>query len=274
MTSEKSGYIDVGDGRLYYEAAGQGRPVVLAHAGFVDSRSWDDQWQPFAERFRVVRFDLRGFGKSDAATGPASRREDLYRLVQHLGLGQAAFIGTSLSGETVLDLALEHPEIVSALVLVSAIPSGFEMQGEPPAVLLEMMAAMQQGNVAQASELQTRLWIDGPFRQAAQVDPNVRLKAGEMNQIALKNNTWAVADARPVNPLNPPAVERLGEVVARTLVVVGALDNPEILRAADVLVAGLPDARKLVIDDAAHLPNMEQPDQFNTAVLNFLGGAA
>jgi pimeloyl-ACP methyl ester carboxylesterase len=274
MTSEKSGYVNVDGGRLYYEAAGQGRPVVLAHAGFVDRRSWDDQWEPFAEHFRVVRFDLRGFGKSDAPTGPVSRRDDLYRLVQHLGLGQAAFVAASMSGESALDLALEHPELVSALVLVSTVPSGFTMQGEPPAVLLEMMAAMQRGDIEQASELQTRLWIDGPFRQPAQVDPNVRLKAGEMNQTALKHGTWGIADALPLNPLDPPAVGRLGEVKARTLVIAGALDNSEIGRAADVLAAGIPDAKKVIVEDAAHLPNMEKPQEFNTTVLNFLGAAA
>jgi pimeloyl-ACP methyl ester carboxylesterase len=274
MTTEKSGYVNVDGGRLYYEAAGAGRPVVLAHAGFVDSRSWDDQWTPFAQHFRVVRFDLRGFGRSDPATGPVSRRDDLYRLVQHLGLRQAAFVAASMSGENALDLALEHPELVSALVLVSATPSGFAMQGEPPAVLLEMMAAMQQGNLAQASELQTRLWVDGPFRQPAQVDPNVRLKAGEMNQTALQHGTWGVADARPLNPLDPPAAQRLGEVTARTLIIAGALDHPEILRAAGVMAAAIPDAKQVLINDAAHLPNMEQPAEFNSTVLNFLGAAA
>ena len=91
-----------------------------------------------------------------------------------------------MSGENALDLALEHPELVSALVVVSTTPSGFEMQGEPPAVLLQMMAAMQQGDLTNASELQTQLWVDGPSRQPAQVDPNVRLKAAEMNRTALE----------------------------------------------------------------------------------------
>ena len=271
MTTEKSGYLELDGGRMYYEAAGAGQPVVLGHAGFVDSRSWDDQWQAFAEHFRVIRFDLRGFGKSDPASGPVSRRDDLYRLARHLGLERAAFVGTSMSGENVLDLALEHPGLASALVVVSATPSGFEMQGGPPPVLLEMMAAMQQGDVARASELQTRLWVDGLSRQPAQVDPRVRMKVAEMNRTGLENKTWGIADAQPLNPLNPPAAQRLGEVQARTLIVVGALDHPEIGRAADVMAASIPAAKKVVIEAAAHLPNMEKPKEFNEAVLNFLG---
>lgn len=271
MTTGKSGFVDLDGGRLYYEVAGAGRPVVLAHAGFVDSRSWDDQWTAFAEHFRVVRFDLRGFGKSDPVTGPVARRDDLYRLVRHLELPQAAFVGTSLSGENVLDLALEHPELVSALVVVSATPSGFALQGAPPPVLLDMMAALQQGDLASASALQLRLWVDGPARQPAQVDPNVRLKTAEMNQTALAKGGIGAGDAAP---LAPPAVARLGDIQARTLIIAGALDHPEVLRAAGVMAEAIPNARKVIIDDAAHLPNMEKPKAFNEAVLDFLGASA
>jgi pimeloyl-ACP methyl ester carboxylesterase len=179
-----------------------------------------------------------------------------------------------MSGENALDLALEHPERVSALVLVSTTPSGFEMQGPPPPVLLEMMAAMQAGEIDKASELQNRLWVDGPARQPEQVDPRVRMKAAEMNQTALANGTWGTADAQPLNPLSPAAIERLGEIQVPTLIVVGAADHPELLRAAEVMAAAIPSAEKLVIDDAAHLPNMERPQDFNAAVINFLGGAA
>ena len=291
QTQAKKGYLALDGGRLYYETAGSGRPVVLAHAGFVDSRMWDDQWTDFAEHFRVVRFDLRGYGRSDPAPGPVSRRDDLFRLLEHLDLeravlvgcslsgeavldlGRAALVGCSLSGENVLDLALEHPELVSALVVVSATPSGFEMQGPPPPVLLEMMAAMQAGEVDRASELQNRLWVDGHTRQPEQVDPRVRMKTSEMNRTAIENGTWAVADAQPPNPLTPPAAQRLSEIQAPTLIVTGALDHPEILRAAGVMAAAIPGAGQAIIADSAHLPNMEQPEAFNEAVLNFLGAA-
>ena len=273
QTQAKKGYLALDGGRLYYETAGSGRPVVLAHAGFVDSRMWDDQWPAFTQRFRVVRFDLRGFGKSDPATSPVSRRDDLYQLLRQLDLGRAALVGCSLSGENVLDLALEHPELVSALVVVSATPSGFEMQGPPPPVLLEMMAAMQAGEVDRASELQNRLWVDGHTRQPEQVDPRVRMKTSEMNRTAIENGTWAVADAQPPNPLTPPAAQRLSEIQAPTLIVAGALDHPEILRAAGVMAAAIPGAGQAIIADSAHLPNMEQPEAFNEAVLNFLGAA-
>src|SRR5256885_1566722 len=125
MPQATSGYVDLGDGRLYYEVAGEGEPLVLSHAGFVDSRMWDDQWQAFAQHYRVVRFDMRGYGKSDPVSKPISRRQDFLGVLRQLGIERAHLLGCSMSGEVVIDLALEHPEMVLTLMPVSASPSGF-----------------------------------------------------------------------------------------------------------------------------------------------------
>ena len=270
MSNEINGYLDLGDGKLYYEVAGEGEPLVLSHAGFVDRRMWDEQWQVFTRHYRVVRYDMRGFGQSSPAEAPVDRRQDLYRLLRHLGMARAALVGCSMSGEIALDLTLEHPEMVAALVLVSAVPGGFEMQGEPPREFQEMLEAMEQGDLLRASELQNRLWIDGPFRQPDQVDRLLRRRAAEMNRIALANDTWRKADASLVNPLDPPAVQRLGEIQVPVLIIAGALDHPETVRAADVMATAIPGARKVILPGCAHLPNMERPEEFNRAVLEFL----
>jgi pimeloyl-ACP methyl ester carboxylesterase len=270
MPETTTGFAEVNGAKLYYEMAGEGETLILGHAGFVDSRMWDDQWDDFTRRFRVIRYDMQGYGKSDPATGPVSRRDELSGLFEQLGVERAALLGCSLSGATILDFALEHPQKVSALVLVSAVPNGFEMQGEPPPELLEMMSAAQQGDLERMSELQIRLWIDGSSRQPEQVNPSVRQRAAEMNWIPVKNGTWAVADTQPVNPLNPPAIKRLHEIGVPTLIMAGALDHPELLRAADVMAGAIKGARKVILLDAAHLPNMEQPAMFTRAVLDFL----
>ncbi|HLV37112.1 MAG TPA: alpha/beta fold hydrolase [Spirillospora sp.] len=270
MTHKSTGYLELDDGKLYYEMAGAGEALVLSHAGFVDSGMWDDQWHDFTQRYRVIRYDMRGFGKSDPVTGPRARRNDLYRLLKHLDIERAHLLGCSQGGEIILDLALEHPDMVDALIIVSAVPGGFELQGEPPPQLLEMIGAVQQGDLERASELQIRLWIDGPFRQPEQVDRRVRQRAAAMNRLPVTQNTWAIADMQPLNPLDPPAAQRLHEIQVPTLIVAGALDNPEILRAADVMTAGIESAQKAVIPDSAHLPNMEQPALFNQTVNDFL----
>jgi 2-hydroxy-6-oxonona-2,4-dienedioate hydrolase len=164
--------------------------------------------------------------------------------------------------------------MVSALIAVSATPSGFELQGEPPPNMIDMMTAVQQGDLAHASELQLRIWIDGMYRQPDQVNPVVRQRAAEMNRITLANGTWGAADANPLTPLNPPAVKRLIEIRVPTLIIAGKLDHPELLRAADVMAAQIKDSKKVLIPDCAHVPNMEKPAEFNRAVLDFLRGLA
>ncbi|MRR30302.1 alpha/beta hydrolase, partial [bacterium] len=134
ITTTKS-FFDLGDGRLYYETAGAGTPLVLGHAAFLDSRMFDALLEPLAEHFKVIRYDMRGFGMSSPVTGPVCRRNDLDRLLTHLGVTHAHLVGCSMSGEIALDLALEQPEHVKSLTLVGSTPSGFQLQGEPPRYL-------------------------------------------------------------------------------------------------------------------------------------------
>ncbi|WP_440947331.1 alpha/beta fold hydrolase [Methanosarcina sp. T3] len=179
-------------------------------------------------------------------------------------------MGCSLGGETAIDFTLKHPEMVRSLIVVGTVPGGFEMRGEPPARLLEMLQALEQGDLVRVSDLQIRLRVDGSFRQPEQVDSRVRQQVTEMNRIPVENGTWAIADSNPLSPLSPPAEGRLGDIGVPVLVVAGALDNPEILRAATLLTNKIEGAKKVVIPDTAHLPNMEKPAEFSKIVLDFL----
>ncbi len=267
-----TGYVDVGNGKLWYEIGGEGDTLVLIHAGFVDSHMWDDQWDAFTKHYHVIRFDQRGYGKSDPAQGPISRRDDLLRLLDGLGVERAALLGCSMGGEAVMDIALEHPERILALIVASAAPSGFQMQGAPPRYVMEMMEAAQKGDVERTSDLQIRIWVDGPFREPEQVNSSVRQRAAEMNHIPVKQGTFFTADVQPIKPLNPPASTRLKEIGVPMLIIAGALDDPEILRAADIMASEIKGAQKVILPNSAHLLNMENPQMFNQAVLSFLGG--
>lgn len=270
MVEMKKEYLDLGDGQLYYEVAGKGFPLVLSHAAFLDSRMFDALWKPLADHFRVIRYDMRGYGRSSPAQGPLCRRADLAQLLAHLGVTQAHLVGSSNGGEISLDLALEQPGLAASLTLVDATPSGFELQGEPPRYMLEMFEAMQRGDVERASELQIRVLLDGGQREPEQVDPELRKKALEMARIFIAQKTSFVADSQPVDPLDPPAVTRLEEVKCPTLIVAGSLEHPEILRAADEMAARIPNARKVILEGSAHVPSYEQPDEFARHLLKFL----
>src|SRR5262245_41521192 len=121
-------YVDVNGSKLFYEMAGEGEVLVLVHAGFVDSRMWNAQWSEFAQHFRVVRYDMFGYGKSSPVVTPTAQRDDLYQLLKHLNIEQAHLVGCSQGGGVVLDFALDHPNMVKSLVLVSTVPGGFEFQ--------------------------------------------------------------------------------------------------------------------------------------------------
>jgi len=172
--------------------------------------------------------------------------------------------------ECVINDNFEHPDRVLSLIPVSAVPSGFQMQGKPPDELMQMMEAAQKGDLEGESELQMRVWIDGPYRQPDQVNAAVRKHAARMNKIPVENATFIKADSQPLNPLNPPAVQQLDTIKVPVFIIAGAIDNSEIVRAADVMQKAIPHAKKLIISDTAHMPNMEKPAEFNKAVLDFL----
>ena len=256
--------IHVNGVEFTYELAGRGPAVVLLHAGIADSRMWDGQFDALAATHTVVRYDLRGFGRTPPAPGPFDHAGDLRALLDALGLARVALVGCSQGSRVALDFALSHPARVERLVLTSPAVSGLRYDGPPPRQAAELDAADEAGDRARVNELEMQIWVDGPRRRPDEVAPAVRALAADMNAIALANEGIG-QEQRPL-----PAAERLGEVSAPVLVVAGELDAARTLAAAEALLARLPHARRVTIANAAHLPNMEQPEVFNAAVLAFL----
>lgn len=263
-------YIEVNGAQLYYEEAGSGRAVVLIHAGIADCRMWDAQFAAFAERYRVVRYDHRGYGQSSMPAGEYALRDDLRELLRALGIERATLIGTSMGGGVALDCTLAHPDVVEALVLVGSGLGG----SEPSDYLREQWRligeAMERDGIDAANELELRLWIDGQGRTPDQIDPALRERVREMNRAVLAREEENDALGQPQR-LDPPAIGRLGEVAVPTLVIVGDRDVPTIVETAERLATGIAGARKVVLPNVSHLPPMEHPEEFNRLVLGFLG---
>ncbi len=212
---------------------------------------------------------MRGFRKSSPVrvrfppqrSGPS---------LTHLDVTQAHLLGCSNGGQISLDLALEQPHRFKSLTLVGSTPSGFQMLGEAPRYVMEMIAALQSGDIDLANELQIRIWLDGAQRESGQVDATLRKKALEMNRIPVAQNTFFISDMQPANPLDPPAITRLESVNCPTWIVAGALDHSEVLRAADEMVKRIPNARKTMIESTGHVPTYEQPELFINLLMDFL----
>ena len=255
---------------LAYDVDGEGPAIVFLHEGIADRRMWQPQVEAFVGGgYRVVRYDLRGFGDSELHRGAFSTIGDLHDLLDHLGIDRASLVGASYGGRVALEFALEHPARVDALVLVGAGLRDLEWSDEIERSFAEEERLVEAEDLEGAVELNLRTWVDGPSRQPDEVDSDVRRRVGEMQRRAF-DVQLAVPDAGPDAPFEPPASTRLADVRCPTLVVVGELDQPEILRTAGQLADGIPGARRAVIPETAHVPNMEKPDQFNALVLEFL----
>ena len=273
----QTGFAEVNGTTLYYEVAGAGHPFVLLHGHLLDRRSWEDQLAVFAEQYRVMRYDQRGFGDSGLITKgkPYSDRQDLYELMKFLGIESAYLMGVSGGGALAIDFTLEHPEMVDALIPVTAGVSGFrpseEMMKEHPDVVrmfTGMDEAFQQHDIARAVEISLELWTDGPGRLPGRAAPEVRERVREMTMRNWERpDDEAQAETPPV-PLEPPAIGRLSQIGVPTLVILGELDAPNPL---EQLVAEIPGAKVVVMAGTAHHPFMEKPEEFNRIVLDFLG---
>jgi 3-oxoadipate enol-lactonase len=260
--------VQLNGARIYYRRSGVGFPVVFLHAGVADSRMWEPQAAGLAEHFDVITPDMRGFGESELPPGSWSPAADVLALMNALGLRQAPhLIGCSIGGRTAIDFALEHPERVSKLVLVGAGVSG-QTDDEDESIYAEVEAAVKTKDLVALNQAEMKLWLVGPGRLPSHVDQRLRDLFLDMNGRALQNDF----DNAPVEKLDPPAFGRLSEIKAPTLVIVGDHDLPQIQKTADLLVSKIHGARKSVIHDAAHLPNLEHPEKFNGLLLDFLNG--
>lgn len=264
-----TGYAAVNGTSFYYETAGSGAPLVLIHAGIADRRMWSGQMEAFARHFKTIRYDARGYGRTKMGTGRHSRSADLHGLLQALDLDQAILLGSSQGGTAALDFALEFPEMVRNLVLVSTVPSGYPLEGEPPPKLLQFLSAYQQLDSDRAAELATQVWFDGPGRSPEQVSPDLRGQVCDMMREVLAAGSLDLTEESLVER---PAVDRLGEIRVPTLVITGDQDDLSVLAAGEFLASGILNADRAVIPGGAHLLNVEKAEEFNRAVLGFLQG--
>ena len=265
----RTGYAISGDAKLYCEVAGTGQPFLMIHAGVADSRQWNNEFAYFAVNYQVVRYDMRGYGKSEPVDGEFSHRADLQAVLDHLGIHTpVVLMGCSMGGGLAMDFALTQPSRVRGLIMAGSGPSGLNLEVPTPAKFAEAESAYNAGNLDLVAELETQIWFDGMGRTPQQVNPAMRKLAYDMNRLALSHDAKHLGKRVP--DAATPAAERLAELHLPVLIIVGAHDTPYILAAADHMAGKLPSARKVVIEDAAHLSNMDQPHEFQGHVKAFL----
>lgn len=264
-----TGFAEVNGAQLYYEVAGAGVPLVLLHAGVADGRMWDEQFAALAEKYRVIRYDMRGFGRTAVPPGAFSHHEDLAGLLNELQVKQASVVGISNGGRIALDFTLAYPERVQALVLAAPSVGGSQPSARIRGFWDEEDAAIEQEDWETAVEVNLQAWVDGIYRQPEEVDTAVRQKVALMQREIF--DIPVPVDAQE-QPLQPVAYGRLAEITVPTLILVGDLDLPEKVEQANWLVMQIPNAQLVTIPQVAHMLNMEAAEQFNQHVSSFLEG--
>jgi 2-hydroxy-6-oxonona-2,4-dienedioate hydrolase len=270
MNQVEGGFADSDGARIYYETAGQGTPLIMIHAGVADSRQWNNEFVHFSDAYRVIRYDLRGFGRSEPVDAEYSHMRDLVALMAHLGVEEPVIMmGCSMGGTLAMDYTLAHPAAVKALIMVDSGPSGLQLDVPPHPAASDAEAAYNRGDLDRVAELETQIWFDGMGRTPDQVDGDMRRLAYEMNRLALSHDSRHLGEQ--LADTDSKAADRVEELQGPVLIVVGEHDIPYIHAAADYMQSRIPSASVVVIDDAAHLPNLDHPDEFQRVVAGFLG---
>lgn len=263
LAEPTTGALALPGARLHYETAGSGDPVVFIHGGQMDSRLWDDQFARYAREFRVIRYDVRGFGRTGRSVGRFASEEDLRELLRALDVQLAHIVGLSLGGRIGVDFALTHPRMVRSLVLAGPGLSGFPWTPSEGPWLDSVVVAYE----ARDSVRMTELWLQHeymiPVMERPELAPRVRRLARE------NASAWMQPDSLE-RPLSPPAFGRLPEIRAPVLALVGSRDVADIRRIVDTIAAAVPGARKVVLQGAGHILNLERREEFDRVVLWFL----
>ncbi len=260
----EQGYAAVNGTRLYYEVAGAGAPVALAHGFTLDHRMWDEQFSALAERYRVVRYDLRGFGRSEQPTDePYAHHDDLRSLLNFLGLGATAIIGLSMGGGVAANFALAYPELTSALVLLDAAIDGHRWSPE----WREQLAAIGRGGRESGIAVAKERWLACGLFVPALEQPAV---GAQLARTVGDYSGWHWINRDPARGLTPPAIDRLGEIAAPTLALLGERDLPDFHAMLARVREQSDRAQIVVVPDVGHMANMEAPEEVNRHLLAFL----
>lgn len=263
----KSGIAEGNGTRLYYEVAGAGDRLVLVHGGGGDRRHWDGQFLALAERHQVVRYDLRGYGKSAAPVEgqPYRHEDDLNALLGALGISKAHIAGFSLGCQIVVDAYTLYPDLFRSIIAVGPYVSGYSSAatehlfggyGECGAVY------QTEGQVAAAA-----CFANLPAFNPDQIDDAPKALIAE---ICRDFTWWFVDHADPMERVTPVATEKLEDIAVPLLIISAEHDAAACREVADLLEQKVPGCHRSDLSGASHFMLMEKPGAFNEIVGTFL----
>jgi 3-oxoadipate enol-lactonase len=263
----ETGYAEVNGTTLYYEVAGSGDAILLIHGNGGDRRHWDEQFEVFARDYRVVRFDVRGFGKSAMPVEGQPYRcdDDIKALLEFLGISKAHIAGLSMGCAFAVDFVISHPEMSRSLIAVGPWISGYQSESisELGSSMVEVFNVLEKEGKMPAFEA----WMNAPHFRESFKDPTVY---NRIMEIGKDFDFWKFTHKDPIRYLEPAAIEQLDKIKLPTLIVTGENDLKPCREMADHLEKTIPNSKKVDLMGAGHLMVLEKPEEFNKAVLDFL----
>jgi len=255
-----SGVAEVEQGRFAWWAEGDGPALVLVHAGVADARMWEPLLPVLTATHRVVRYDMRGFGRTRSAPGTFADARDLAGLLDALGITRAHVVGASYGGQVALELAATQPARVASLVLLAAALPDIAPTPELQAFIEAEERAIDEDRIDDAVDLNVRMW-------ASASTPEIQALVADMQRNAFELQLREGVDNEE---LDPPVSVRLADVQAPATIATGDRDVADFARVAERLRAGLAHATLYSVADAGHLLTLDQPDAVARLILRGL----
>lgn len=248
--------VRVGVDELWVDdTGGPGRPVVLLHPGIADSTIWDAVLPALAAQYRVIRYDVQGYGRSPDATTEYVLLDNLVAVLDHFELPRVALVGCSMGGGTAVDLALADPGRVAAMVLLCPGISGYPWPDEPE-LEAELDALAEAGDVDGLAEVGLRMWVGAGADEAARA--------------LMRGAVRAWLNEEEYQRAGPPAFDRLDEVAVPTVIVVGDLDRAALIDSNEEAARRIPGARLVRVPGGDHLLALRHPGLVSDTVLGHL----
>jgi len=247
--------VPVGNDKVWaQDPGGHGPVVVLSHPGVGDSRVWDPVWPALTQACRVIRYDVRGYGSSPAATRNYTRLGDLREVLSHFGVDRVHLVGCSMGGATSIDLALAEPHRVETLTLLCPGVTGYTWPDEPPELIAEFEALDAAGDVDGIVDVYQRMWA------AAGPTPEV------LEQ--LRSAVRAEPSAEQFEQEDEPAFDRLYDLHMPTVLMLGDLDRPVLIACDEEMARRIPGCQLIWMPGVDHLPPLREPALVTRTILD------
>jgi 3-oxoadipate enol-lactonase len=264
--SYQDGFAPVTDGRLYYQVAGSGDTMVLIHGNAGDHRHWNNQFEYLTSRFRVIRYDVRGYGRSSVPVVGAAYSDsaDLAALLEYLDTDDAHIIGWSMGSGVAFDFATAFPERTKSLVSVGPWVNGYSSEAVDALIV-------QMGRVADAVAEGGALAGSNAFADLVLGESIFKESADEfMRKVGSEYSWWVFANPSPAIALEPSAASQLSNLAIPVLVITAEHDLPACREIGKLIDSTVPNARQVLLKSTGHLMHIEKPAEFNTVLLAFL----